>query len=143
MTMMLAMHDALRRELVQVARAARVRNDHRGRLHAALGWELFKNFLTVHHRSEDDALLPRCGGHVAVAAGGELLLVIVGDGAVPRIFTLTCLDRFISCSASLEEAPAQAPAATTLAPGSVPGSGSPAHQPGSPDARVRADGQHA
>jgi anti-sigma B factor antagonist len=89
-----------------------------------------------------------CGIHTllrahkqAVAAGGELLLVIPADGAVPRIFALTCLDRFIACFASLEEALAQAPAAMTLArPGPCPGSGSPARQPGSPDARVRAEG---
>ena len=38
MSMMFAMHDALRRELVQVARTARLRDDHPGRLlHAALG----------------------------------------------------------------------------------------------------------
>jgi len=43
MSMMFAMYDALRRELVQVARTARLRDDHPGRLlHAALGWELFK-----------------------------------------------------------------------------------------------------
>jgi hypothetical protein len=32
MSMMFAMHDALRRELVQVARTARLRDDHPGRL---------------------------------------------------------------------------------------------------------------
>jgi hypothetical protein len=66
MSMMFAMHDALRRELVQVRRAARLQDDHPGRLlHAALGWELFKKFLTVHHRSEDDALWPPLRAHVA------------------------------------------------------------------------------
>jgi regulator of extracellular matrix RemA (YlzA/DUF370 family) len=39
MSMMLAMHDALRRDLKQVAPAARLREDHPGRLlHAALGF---------------------------------------------------------------------------------------------------------
>jgi hypothetical protein len=66
MSMMFAMHDALRRELVQVARTARLRDDHPGRLlHAALGWELFKKFLTVHHQSEDDALWPPLRAAVA------------------------------------------------------------------------------
>jgi anti-sigma B factor antagonist len=89
-----------------------------------------------------------CGLHTllrasqqAVAAGGELRLVIPADRAVPRIFTVTCLDRLVPCFASLEEALAQAPAATALArPGTSPVSGSPAHQPGSPDAKVWADG---
>ena len=66
MSMMFAMHDALRRELGQVARIAGQRNGHPGtQLHAALGWELFKRFLLVHHRSEDDALWPVLRAHVA------------------------------------------------------------------------------
>ena len=57
MSMMFAMHDALRRELVQVGRIARLRDDHPGQLlRAALGWELFKKFLLVHHQTEDDVL---------------------------------------------------------------------------------------
>jgi anti-sigma B factor antagonist len=40
----------------------------------------------------------------AVAEGGELRLVIPPDGAVPRIMTLMCLDRFIPCFPSLAEA---------------------------------------
>jgi hypothetical protein len=68
MSMMFAIHDALRRDLVQVARVAGRRDgDPATRLRAALGWELFKKFLTVHHRSEDDALWPvlrdRAAGH--------------------------------------------------------------------------------
>jgi hypothetical protein len=66
MSMMFAMHDALRRELVQVGRIARLRDDHPGRLlRAALGWELFKKFLLVHHQSEDDALWPTLRTNVA------------------------------------------------------------------------------
>jgi Hemerythrin HHE cation binding domain len=66
MSMMFAMHDALRRELVQVARIAGQRDDDPGkRLHAALGWELFKKFLLVHHQSEDDALWPALRARVA------------------------------------------------------------------------------
>jgi iron-sulfur cluster repair protein YtfE (RIC family) len=66
MSMMFAMHDALRRELVQVGRVARLRDDHPGRLlRAALGWELFKKFLLVHHQSEDDVLWPTLRTNVA------------------------------------------------------------------------------
>jgi Hemerythrin HHE cation binding domain len=66
MSMMLAMHDALRRDLAQVGRIASRRDDHPGTLlRAALGWELFKKFLLVHHQSEDDALWPPLRARVA------------------------------------------------------------------------------
>jgi len=66
MSMMFAIHDALRRELVQVARVARVPDDNPGPLlRAALGWELFKKFLTVHHTTEDDVLWPALRAQVA------------------------------------------------------------------------------
>ncbi len=70
MSMMFAMHDALRRELGQVGRIAKLRDDDpAGLLRAALGWELFKKFLLVHHRSEDDALWPALRGRVAQQPG--------------------------------------------------------------------------
>jgi Hemerythrin HHE cation binding domain len=66
MSMMFAMHDALRRELVQVARIGKRTGDHPGQLlRAALGWELFKKFLLVHHQSEDDTLWPALRANVA------------------------------------------------------------------------------
>ena len=66
MSMMFAMHDALRRELVQVERIARRTDDNPGRLlRAALGWELFKKFLLVHHQTEDDVLWPALRAQVA------------------------------------------------------------------------------
>ena len=77
-SMMFAMHDALRRELVQVARIASRTDDHPGQqLRAALGWELFKKFLLVHHQSEDDTLWPALRARVAgqpdqVALAGAL-----------------------------------------------------------------------
>jgi iron-sulfur cluster repair protein YtfE (RIC family) len=59
MTMMFAMHDALRRELVRIARITADRDpDPRRVLGTALGWEMFKSYLRVHHTSEDDALWP-------------------------------------------------------------------------------------
>lgn len=60
MTMMLAIHDALRRDLVSIAKAATLAGDDPKRLHATnFGWGLFKQFLTLHHTSEDDFLWPR------------------------------------------------------------------------------------
>ncbi|MEU0671732.1 hemerythrin domain-containing protein [Streptomyces sp. NPDC006172] len=59
MTMMFAIHDALRRELERIARiTARVDEDPRHVLSTAVGWELFKRFLTIHHTSEDVTVWP-------------------------------------------------------------------------------------
>jgi len=59
MNMMFAMHDALRRELAHVGRISGLRGGNPGALlHAALGWELSKKFLLVHHQSENDTLWP-------------------------------------------------------------------------------------
>ncbi|WP_433380771.1 hemerythrin domain-containing protein [Streptosporangium sp. CA-115845] len=59
MTMMFTIHDALRRELERIARiTARPDDDPRRILRTAVGWELFKTFLRVHHTSEDVALWP-------------------------------------------------------------------------------------
>jgi hemerythrin-like domain-containing protein len=60
LTMMFAIHDALRRDLESVARAAARTGDDPARLHATnFGWELFKRFLTLHHGAEDAVLWPR------------------------------------------------------------------------------------
>jgi anti-sigma B factor antagonist len=48
----------------------------------------------------------------AVADGGELRLVLPGDGPVPRIVTLMCLDQLIPSFASLAEALASTPDGT-------------------------------
>ncbi|MET9975462.1 hemerythrin domain-containing protein [Streptomyces microflavus] len=59
MTMMFAIHDALRRELERIARiTSRVDEDPRHVLSTAVGWELFKKFLTAHHTSEDLTVWP-------------------------------------------------------------------------------------
>ncbi|CAG7605852.1 hemerythrin domain-containing protein [Actinacidiphila bryophytorum] len=63
MTMMFAMHDAMRRDLAQVTRIASgvtrsSSDDPAHLLRTALGWELFKKFLLVHHQTEDDVLWP-------------------------------------------------------------------------------------
>jgi Hemerythrin HHE cation binding domain len=66
MSMMFAVHDALRRELVQVTRIATLKDDDPGPLlRAALGWELLKKFLLVHHTTEDDVLWPALRARVA------------------------------------------------------------------------------
>jgi hypothetical protein len=59
MTMMYAVHDALRRELERIARiTARVDDDPRRVLGTAIGWELFKRYLHAHHTAEDQTIWP-------------------------------------------------------------------------------------
>ena len=59
MTMMFAVHDALRRDLMHIARiTSRPTDDPKRVLSTAVGWELFKTFLRVHHTAEDDAVWP-------------------------------------------------------------------------------------
>ena len=59
MTMMYAMHAALRRELDRIARVtARPDDDPKHILRTAAGWEMFKSYLHVHHTTEDDLLWP-------------------------------------------------------------------------------------
>lgn len=66
MTMMFAVHEALRRDLVRVARiAASTDGSPAQRLQAVAGWELFKKFLVIHHTSEDRAIWPTLQERVA------------------------------------------------------------------------------
>jgi iron-sulfur cluster repair protein YtfE (RIC family) len=59
MTMMYAVHDALRRELERIARVtARIDDDPRHLLGPAVGWEMFKRYLHAHHTAEDELVWP-------------------------------------------------------------------------------------
>jgi hemerythrin-like domain-containing protein len=59
MTMMLAFHDALRRELKHINRVAAITTDDPRQIMAtAAGWQMFKTYLHVHHSCEDDLLWP-------------------------------------------------------------------------------------
>lgn len=59
MTMMYVVHDAIRRDIDTIARLAeRPGDEPRLILSTALGWELFKQHLHVHHTAEDDVLWP-------------------------------------------------------------------------------------
>ncbi|MFB4301187.1 hemerythrin domain-containing protein [Actinomadura sp. NTSP31] len=60
MSSMYAFHDALRRELRHIAEVTeRPDDDPRQVLATAVGWELFKKALHVHHVAEDEALWPQ------------------------------------------------------------------------------------
>jgi hypothetical protein len=56
MTTMFTIHNAFRRNLVEMARVAE--HDGRTSMQSSPGWELFKRFLTVHHQTEDDVIWP-------------------------------------------------------------------------------------
>ncbi len=59
MTMMYAIHDALRRELERIARVTtRIDDDPRQVLRTAVGWEMFKRYLHAHHTAEDETVWP-------------------------------------------------------------------------------------
>jgi len=59
MSLMYAMHNALRRELeIMATITARVDDDPRRTLAGAAGWDLFKKALHIHHTAEDEALWP-------------------------------------------------------------------------------------
>jgi iron-sulfur cluster repair protein YtfE (RIC family) len=69
LTVMVAFHDAFRRDLAHLARTAtrhRADLDDPARRTAVLaGWELFKTQLHVHHTAEDADLWPRMRTHLA------------------------------------------------------------------------------
>jgi hypothetical protein len=64
MTMMYAFHDALRRDLKEIAHME----------HRCSGWDLFEALLHVHHTTEDDALWPVVRERVAGRADDLALL---------------------------------------------------------------------
>jgi hypothetical protein len=83
MYMMYAIHAALRRELLRIARVtARPDDDPKHVQRTAAGWEMFKSYVQVHHTTEDDMLWPPMRkaladdshrGGVARRAGGGAL----------------------------------------------------------------------
>ena len=60
LTIMLAAHDAFRRDLARLARAAASADlsDPARRRSVAAGWELFKRELHIHHTAEDELIWP-------------------------------------------------------------------------------------
>jgi hemerythrin-like domain-containing protein len=57
MTMMLTIHDAFRRELDRIAKVAAGTDDDPKRiLRTAVGWQMFKKYLHIHHTTEDETV---------------------------------------------------------------------------------------
>lgn len=75
MTMMFVFHDALRRDLEHIVRVTeRPNDDPMHGLRTALGWELFKSYLELHHTAEDDMLWPPMREALAEDSDGFALL---------------------------------------------------------------------
>jgi hypothetical protein len=58
LTIMIAAHDAFRRDLTRLARTASAANDPARRQSVQAGWELFKRELHIHHTAEDEIIWP-------------------------------------------------------------------------------------
>jgi Hemerythrin HHE cation binding domain len=58
LTIMLAAHDAFRRDLTRLARTATAAHDPARRESVQAGWELFKRQLLMHHTTEDEIIWP-------------------------------------------------------------------------------------
>jgi Hemerythrin HHE cation binding domain len=70
LTIMIAAHDAFRRDLVSLARAAAApdRADPARRERVARGWQVFKRQLHSHHTGEDQQIWPRLSERLAGSA---------------------------------------------------------------------------
>jgi hypothetical protein len=83
LTLMVAFHDAFRRDLAHLAHTAGRRPaelDEPARRTAVLaGWELFKTELHIHHTAEDDDLWPRMRSHLADRPDDLALLQAMQD----------------------------------------------------------------
>ncbi len=71
LTVMLAAHDAFRRDLVSLARAASAadRADPQRREQVGRGWQVFKRQLHFHHTGEDRLIWPRLADRLARSEG--------------------------------------------------------------------------
>ena len=76
LTIMLAAHDAFRRDLTRLARTASAANlsDPARRQSVAAGWDLFKRELHLHHTAEDEIIWPALRPRLAHSAAALSVL---------------------------------------------------------------------
>ena len=83
LTVMVAFHDAFRRDLAHLARTASRRHAHLDdparRTAVLAGWELFTTYLHFHHSAEDTDLWPRMRTHLADRPDDLALLQAMED----------------------------------------------------------------
>ncbi len=68
LTIMIAAHDAFRRDLTRLARTASAAHDPARRESVQAGWELFKRQLLLHHTTEDEIIWPALRSRLAHSA---------------------------------------------------------------------------
>jgi len=74
LTIMIAGHDAFRRDVIRLARAARAANDPSRHQSVQAGWELFKRQLHMHHTAEDEIIWPALRPRLAHSASALSVL---------------------------------------------------------------------
>jgi Hemerythrin HHE cation binding domain len=74
LTIMIAAHDAFRRDLTRLARTASAANDPARRQSVQAGWELFKRELHMHHTAEDEIIWPALRSRLAHSASALSVL---------------------------------------------------------------------
>jgi hypothetical protein len=74
LTIMIAGHDAFRRDVIRLARAASAANDPSRRQSVQAGWELFKRQLHMHHTAEDEIIWPTLRPRLAHSAAALSVL---------------------------------------------------------------------
>ena len=74
LTIMIAGHDAFRRDVIRLARAASAANDPSRRQSVQAGWELFKRQLHMHHTAEDKIIWPTLRPRLAHSAAALSVL---------------------------------------------------------------------
>ena len=74
LTIMIAAHDAFRRDLTRLARTASAANDPARRQSVQAGWELFKRELHIHHTAEDEIIWPALRPRLAHSASALSVL---------------------------------------------------------------------
>jgi hypothetical protein len=74
LTIMIAAHDAFRRDLTRLARTASAANDPARRQSVQAGWELFKRELHIHHTAEDEIIWPALRPRLANSASALSVL---------------------------------------------------------------------
>src|SRR5260370_19269083 len=74
LTIMIAAHDAFRRDLTRLARTASTANDPARRQSVQAGWELFKRELHIHHTAEDEIIWPALRPRLAHSAAALSVL---------------------------------------------------------------------
>ena len=122
LTIMLAAHDAFRRDLTRLARAAASADlsDPARRQSVAAGWELFKRELHIHHTAEDELIWPILRPRLAHSEHALSVLDAMEEEHERIDPLLAAVDAaFAQHDGAPSAAPAPAPAAPAPAAGGV------------------------